>query len=46
MMTDYSALKARVQELAQRDWDAPALEARVNKLAAEGIPKKKLDNFK
>jgi C_GCAxxG_C_C family probable redox protein len=41
-MADYIALKARVQELAQRDWDAPALEARVRKLAAEGIPKKKL----
>jgi len=42
-MADYEALKARVQELAERDWDAPALEARVKKLAAEGIPKKKLD---
>jgi C_GCAxxG_C_C family probable redox protein len=42
-MVDYEALKARVQELAERDWDAPALEARVKKLAAEGIPKKKLD---
>jgi C_GCAxxG_C_C family probable redox protein len=42
-MADYEALKARVQELAERDWDVPALEARVKKLAAEGIPKKKLD---
>jgi C_GCAxxG_C_C family probable redox protein len=42
-MADYEALKARVQELAERDWDAPALEARIKKLAAEGIPKKKLD---
>jgi C_GCAxxG_C_C family probable redox protein len=42
-MADYPALKARVQELVQRDWDAPTLEARVRKLAAEGIPKKKLD---
>jgi len=42
-MADHEALKARVQELAERDWDAPALEARVKKLAAEGIPKKKLD---
>jgi C_GCAxxG_C_C family probable redox protein len=32
-----------VQELAERDWDVPALEARVRKLAAEGIPKKTLD---
>jgi len=42
-MADYEVLKARVQELAERDWDAPALEARVKKLAAEGIPKKKID---
>ncbi len=41
-MTDYDALKARVQELAGRDWDAAALEARYKKLAAEGIPKKTL----
>ena len=42
-MADYEALKARVQELAERDWDMPAIEARYKKLAAEGIPKKKLD---
>jgi len=42
-MADYEALQARVQELAERVWDVPALEARVKKLAAEGIPKKKLD---
>jgi C_GCAxxG_C_C family probable redox protein len=42
-MADYEALKARVQELAERVWDMPALEARMKKLAAEGIPKKKLD---
>ena len=42
-MTDYEALKVKVQELAERDWDLPALEARVKKLAAEGIPRKKLD---
>jgi C_GCAxxG_C_C family probable redox protein len=42
-MTDYAALKNKVDELAERDWDVPALEARVRKLAAEGIPKKKLD---
>jgi C_GCAxxG_C_C family probable redox protein len=42
-MADYEALKAKVQELAERDWDVPALEARVRKLAAEGIPTKKLD---
>ncbi len=41
-MVDYEALKAKVEELAERDWDVPALEARVKKLAAEGIPKKTL----
>jgi C_GCAxxG_C_C family probable redox protein len=43
MMTDYEALKAKVQELAERDWDLPAIEARYKKMAAEGIPKKTLD---
>lgn len=42
-MADYEALKAKVQELAERVWDMPAIEARYKKLAAEGIPKKKLD---
>jgi C_GCAxxG_C_C family probable redox protein len=42
-MPDYEALKARVQELAERVWDVPAIEARYKKLAAEGIPRKKLD---
>lgn len=42
-MADYEALSAKVQELAERVWDVPALEARVKKLAAEGIPKKKLN---
>jgi C_GCAxxG_C_C family probable redox protein len=42
-MADYGALQARVQELAERDWDTPAIEARVKKLAAEGIPRKTLD---
>jgi C_GCAxxG_C_C family probable redox protein len=42
-MADYEALKARVQELADRDWDVPAIEARYKKLAAEGIPRKTLD---
>jgi C_GCAxxG_C_C family probable redox protein len=32
-----------VDELAARDWDEPGLQARIRKLAAEGIPKKKLD---
>lgn len=42
-MADYDALKARVQELADRVWDVPALEARVKELAAKGIARKKLD---
>jgi C_GCAxxG_C_C family probable redox protein len=41
-MADYEALKARVQELAARDWDAAALEARYKKLAEEGIPTRTL----
>jgi C_GCAxxG_C_C family probable redox protein len=41
-MTDYEALKAKVQELATRDWDAAALEARYKKLAKEGIPRRTL----
>jgi C_GCAxxG_C_C family probable redox protein len=42
-MADYETLQARVQELADREWDAPSLEAKVKKLAAEGIPKKTLN---
>jgi len=42
-MPDYPALKKRVDELAERAWDVPAIEARIKKLLAEGIPKKKLD---
>jgi hypothetical protein len=42
-MADYEALKASVQELAERDWDVPAIEARYKKLAAEGIPRKTLN---
>ena len=42
-MTDYAALKKKVDELARRDWDMPAIEARYKKLAAQGIPKRTLD---
>lgn len=42
-MADFGALQARVQELAERDWDVPALEVRVKKLATEGIPRKVVD---
>lgn len=42
-MTDYAALKQKVDELAARKWDVPALQARIKKLSARGIPLKKLD---
>ena len=42
-MADYDARKARVEGLAERVWDVPALEARVKELAAKGIARKKLD---
>lgn len=42
-MPDYEALQARVQELAQREWDVPGLEARIGKLSREGIARKTLD---
>jgi C_GCAxxG_C_C family probable redox protein len=42
-MPDYTALKEKVDELAARKWDVPGLQARINKLAKEGIPRKKLD---
>ncbi len=45
-MADYEVLSARVQELADRDWDEAGLQARVRKLAAEGIPRKTLDREK
>jgi C_GCAxxG_C_C family probable redox protein len=43
-MADYGTLKAKVQELADRDWDVTKIEARVRKLSKEGIPKKDLDS--
>jgi len=42
-MPDYAALKKKVDELEARVWDVPALQAKINKLVKEGIPKKKLD---
>lgn len=42
-MADYEALKARVEELAERVWDESAIEARIRRLSAEGIPKKTLN---
>jgi C_GCAxxG_C_C family probable redox protein len=42
-MADKEKLKKKVEELAERAWDVPALEARIKKLSAKGIPKKKLN---
>jgi len=42
-MADLEALKARVQELAERKWDVAAIEARYRKMALEGISEKKLN---
>jgi len=42
-MTDYAALKKKVDELAEREWDITGIQARIRKMTAEGIPKKKLD---
>ena len=39
-MTEHDELKSKVQELAERDWDVAAIEARFRKLEAEGIPRK------
>ncbi len=41
-MADEEALRARVQELADRQWDVPGLEARVRRLSKEGILRKRL----
>jgi C_GCAxxG_C_C family probable redox protein len=42
-MADYKMLKAKIQELAERKWDLPAIKARYKKLAAKGIPEKTLN---
>jgi C_GCAxxG_C_C family probable redox protein len=42
-MTDYAALKKKVDELAARVWDLKGIEARIKKLMAHDIPRKKLD---
>jgi len=42
-MADYEALRKRVEELAERVWDVPAIEATYKKLAAEGIAGKTLN---
>jgi C_GCAxxG_C_C family probable redox protein len=42
-MADIETLKLKIRELAERDWDVPALEARIKKLAEEDIPRKTLN---
>ena len=42
-MADYGSIKEKVQELAKRTWDEPAIEARCKKLLEVGISRKNLD---
>jgi C_GCAxxG_C_C family probable redox protein len=42
-MADQKALKGKLQELVDRNWDIPAIEARCKKFTAQGIPEKTLD---
>src|SRR4030042_977697 len=42
-MTDYPALKRKVDELAARVWDTEAITARVREWTKKGIRRKKLD---
>jgi C_GCAxxG_C_C family probable redox protein len=42
-MADYATLRAKVDELATRQWDTVAIAARVNGMIKDGIPRKKLD---
>jgi len=42
-MAVYGVLKSKVQELAERKWDEPEIEARVRKLLEDGIPKRDFD---
>src|SRR4030065_265910 len=42
-MVDYEILKAMIQELADREWDMPAIEGRHKRLLADGIPQKFLN---
>ncbi len=41
-MAQLDNLKSKVEELAERDWDDLAIQARIEKMLKEGIPKKKL----
>ena len=42
-MTDFAALKKKVDELAHRNWDAAVIQTRIKNLVDHGIPKKKLE---
>jgi hypothetical protein len=42
-MDEREAVKARVQELAARDWNVAAIEARYRKLLQDGIAPRRLD---
>ena len=42
-MEDREGMKARVQELASRDWSVAAIEARYRKLLQDGIAPRRLD---
>jgi C_GCAxxG_C_C family probable redox protein len=42
-MKEHTELQRRVNELAARAWDLPAIEARVRKLSVHGILRKRLD---
>jgi len=42
MAGKFEQFRAKVQELADRGWDIPAIQARYEKLVKEGIPKKTL----
>lgn len=45
-MADNAAIKAKVEELGAREWDAEGITARFRKLQKEGIPQKSLDKDK
>ena len=40
-MADYAAMKKKVDELAEREWDMEGIHARINKMVAGGIPRDK-----
>ena len=42
-MADYAELKSKLQTLAERKWDLPAIETRCRELMAHGIPERILD---